>query len=195
MAVVMAPPDSGPHISGVSPSYHVDQSISATCSTTNSFPATNILWYINSQNIIIKHHQNIINKNQLFDTKSNIDIYDLRSYCKVYFRSYKSLNDKENPFQEGKVKLKCVAMLGEVFLRTNEVSLEINGCKPIIREKDLANNFANYFAISDQPAQSSRVDEFSHQKNINNIPRSGLQQTLSSLSILSVVAVSKSVLI
>ena len=94
MAVVMAPPDSGPHISGVSPSYHVDQSISATCSTSNSFPATNILWYINSQNIIIKNHQNIINKNQLFDTKSNIDIYDLRSYCKVYFRSYKSLNDK-----------------------------------------------------------------------------------------------------
>merc|ERR1719471_1836559 len=106
----MAPPDSGPHISGVSPSYHVDQSISATCSTTNSYPATNILWYINSQNIIIKNHQNIINKNQLFDTKSNIDIYDLRSYCK-----------------EGKVKLKCVAMLDEVFLRTNEVSLEING--------------------------------------------------------------------
>ena len=34
------------------------------------------------------------------------------------------------------MKIKCVAILGELFLKTNEVSLEINGCIDNTRVSD-----------------------------------------------------------
>ena len=93
MAVVMALPDTGPDISGVSPSYSIMDTITATCFTTNSLPAANIQWFINAENFnsvshkynATQHFESNINNNSLVDSISNIRLQNLRKFCKVGF--------------------------------------------------------------------------------------------------------------
>ena len=108
----------------------MDDTIIGNCSTTNSLPSPVLNWFINGDIISsiipnINHDVTIrtVNTpktNGLVDSYSEIVLRQIHQYCR----------------QGRKVKLKCVAILGEIFLKTNEVSLEINGCIDNTRVSD-----------------------------------------------------------
>jgi len=107
----------GPHISGLSSSYRPGDTVMGTCKTTGALPSPTLIWYINGAPIthgsIERQGGGTVSLSQRVDLEGLED-----SFLTITFKL------RNDHFKGNRLKLKCVAMVGDFFLKTNEVSLE-----------------------------------------------------------------------
>ncbi|XP_044758858.1 cell adhesion molecule 3-like isoform X2 [Coccinella septempunctata] len=104
-------PRSDPHISGFKTKYRVGEILRANCTSGSSYPAVNLTWYVNDQSVDstkVKKHTRI--------------------HADGHFQSADSilrLPIVKQLFSRGRLKIRCVASLHDVYYRSSEKSAEL----------------------------------------------------------------------
>jgi hypothetical protein len=104
-------PDEGPVISGTLPLYNPGDTLSANCSSFNSFPSATLNWYINGQ---------VAPKRLLVEypvTSSRLQLYT--STLGLRLKVEKNLFTKS-----GDIKIKCTATIDPIYWKSNEESIQ-----------------------------------------------------------------------
>eukprot|EP00092_Neocalanus_flemingeri_P035396 GFUD01038511.1.p1 GENE.GFUD01038511.1~~GFUD01038511.1.p1 ORF type:complete len:288 (-),score=42.03 GFUD01038511.1:65-928(-) len=116
-------PDDGPIISGSQPRYNTKDILSANCSSSNSFPAATLNWYINGEEatdaVLIQYPVQENHKGLLTSTLGlRLEIKD-----KLFSKT-------------GDLKIKCTATIDTIYWRSNEESIQGFQEKPFIKYAD-----------------------------------------------------------
>jgi len=109
--IVVDLPDEGPVISGTLPLYNPGDTLSANCSSFNSFPSATLNWYINGQ---------VAPKRLLVEypvTSSRLQLYT--STLGLRLKVEKNLFTKS-----GDIKIKCTATIDPIYWKSNEESIQ-----------------------------------------------------------------------
>jgi len=116
----------GPKISGLELAYSPGDLVKANCSAHSALPPASLIWYINKESVKSESRYN-----------GSLSLYPLSSmqtpvsYLQTFNKNNLTTSHlqliftlKLSHFQDGKLKLKCTAFLEEIFMRSQEVSVE-----------------------------------------------------------------------
>jgi len=109
--IVVDLPDEGPAITGTLPLYNPGETLTANCSSFNSFPSASLNWYINGQ---------VAPKRLLVEypvTSSRLQLYT--STLGLRLKVEKNLFTKS-----GDLKIKCTATIDPIYWKSNEESIQ-----------------------------------------------------------------------
>lgn len=109
--IVVDLPDEGPAITGTLPLYNPGETLTANCSSFNSFPSATLNWYINGQ---------VAPKRLLVEypvTSSRLQLYT--STLGLRLKVEKNLFTKS-----GDLKIKCTATIDPIYWKSNEESIQ-----------------------------------------------------------------------
>lgn len=109
--IVVDLPDDGPVISGTQPMYNEGDTLTANCTSFNSFPAATLNWYINGQ---VAPHR-LLKKYKIITSKKDLTTSRLGLRLKVE----KGLFSKS-----GDLKIKCTATIDPIYWKSNEESIQ-----------------------------------------------------------------------
>lgn len=104
-------PRTDPHISGFKTKYRINETLRANCSSASSYPAVNLTWYVNDKAVDpakVKKH-----------TRVHSDGYFQSADSILRLKIHKEL------FPRGRLKIRCVAALHDVYYRSSEKSAEL----------------------------------------------------------------------
>jgi len=112
---------SGPHITPsppllVSPGYQ----LSLNCSLTGSLPLPNFHWYINKTPVTASYRGMFSQHGNAVSTLHTSKQEDGRMDCLLQLQ----FRVRDTHFQEGKIYLKCSALLGDFFMKSETLILE-----------------------------------------------------------------------
>lgn len=109
--IVVDLPDEGPVITGTLPSYNTGDTLSANCSSFNSFPSATLNWYINGQvapaRLLVEYPV----------SSSKLQLYT--STLGLRLKVEKSLFSAT-----GDLKIKCTATIDPIYWKSNEESIQ-----------------------------------------------------------------------
>ncbi|XP_071056296.1 cell adhesion molecule 3-like isoform X2 [Onthophagus taurus] len=109
--MVVALPDTGPKISGGRPRYQVGDTVRVNCTSGRSKPAAQLAWFINGEpadSDFLRGPDIVVTGREGLET----------SVLGLEFTV------KQHHFNRGDMKLKCLATIARVYLRSNEESVE-----------------------------------------------------------------------
>jgi len=135
--IIVDLPEEGPVISGTLPSYNPGDTLTANCSSFNSFPSATLNWYINGQ---VAPPRLLVPYNV---TSSKLQLYT--STLGLRLKVEKNLFSKT-----GDLKIKCTATIDPIYWKSNEESIQG------FQERSYI-NFWNSAAVPYSSSSSSKI--------------------------------------
>ncbi|XP_055848124.1 uncharacterized protein LOC129913458 isoform X2 [Episyrphus balteatus] len=108
---VVEPPNHNPAITGIRPRYKIGDIVRGNCTSRHSKPAANLTWTINNQEANpshVRHHRPLRDSRNDMETAISGIHFVVTSQHFVY----------------GKLKVRCTALIHDVYLKSTEKSIE-----------------------------------------------------------------------
>ena len=125
-------PDEGPSITGTLPLYSPGETLTANCSSFNSFPSASLNWYINGQvapKRLLVEYPVTSSRLQLYTSTLGLRYLPPDKFHEkkvlLHFVYYIRLKVEKNLFtKSGDLKIKCTATIDPIYWKSNEESIQ-----------------------------------------------------------------------
>ncbi|XP_050715146.1 uncharacterized protein LOC126997936 [Eriocheir sinensis] len=107
---VIDPPESAPVLEGARPSYHVGERVTMNCTSSSSWPAAELEWYVNDQLVTDPFH---LRDYEALEGPDGLETAVLGL----------SFPTTPRHFQQGVMRLKCVARIADIYFQSQETSV------------------------------------------------------------------------
>jgi len=128
----------GPEISGLKTTYSAGDLVRANCSAYGSLPPVSLMWYINKEMVpTVTRYNRTLSSHYPLSTNpaSALRTTETNKLTSSHLELFFTL--KLSHFENGTLKLKCTAFLGDIFMRSEDVSVEQTrpkGSNPNVRD-------------------------------------------------------------
>ncbi|KAF2881250.1 hypothetical protein ILUMI_24930 [Ignelater luminosus] len=171
---VVEVPKEGPTIKGLKSRYRLNDTLKAECTSIRSHPAANLTWFVNDYPVDPVH----IRRSRAHSSPDGF--YSARLGLRLII--------SKQLFVNGRLRIRCLASMHDIYTRSSEVSVEIEKPKPRIRTTPLP-VFEWEAAL---PAERYPHTTLVFAPSTNNKPDSGSSMQYKSLLVIVSVSLSLS---